>query len=686
MKSVDFIEHEFKKKNYIGVIKLSKPPFTIWQEYWWLGEAYKNLAEYDKAKEQFEALTQAFPKQHYGLKGLVQIAQHQKNWSAVIESATALSTAFPKMWQGYWWLGDAYIHLAEYDKAAEQFEALTQAFPKQHHGLQGLVQIAQHQKNWSTVIESATALSTAFPGMWQGYWWLGSAYIHEAEYEKAEGQFKALIRLFPKQQHGFLGMFRIKSQEVMGCCQQPLAMGFNKVKEEWGSFLKHNDSISDLYPDTLCRVNFQIAANGGQIDLFIETFLTIVRQLTLEQKKNFSMTITSIVNHQIALGDLARAKETIDLLPKDSSQSIRALINLGAKSDAYAGDAKMSVDMALGSDDKILQISANDYLLGMSMSEFSIEESEKRIAVLDNLYESKPANELPVIHVLKKQYLIEMRRCQGYDEMDPEDIHRSFLNVLQMNESHRQKVILSAYYLQRVFDGISIDHEINLGCAIRPNIVIPKNIIQYWDKNLIPDDVLACMDSIKQASAGYDHTVFNRESAADFISDNYNSEYTDLFYNSKHPALQADLFRLLYLSIFGGVWIDADEEYRPIIANTQPNDLFQQESLRFGKVIGFEIRNDFIAMAPNHPILSNIREGLNLDDCTDDKYVWWNTGPGAFTYHVAKCHAEAELERYDGETSRLRLIHASTYHGYFRSPTMEYKKTNLSWQKNITMN
>jgi hypothetical protein len=304
----------------------------------------------------------------------------------------------------------------------------------------------------------------------------------------------------------------------MDYCRKPLVMGFNKAKRDWFFFVKDYD-IKRFSPDKVCQVNFQIAVNNGQVDFFIESFLAVFIQLTLEQQKNFVLTVSSILHHQIILGELESVKEIADLVPKDSTHRTRALVNLGIRSSAYVNEANESVDMALESDDEVLQIIANKYLLGVSMSDFSIKESEKRIVILDNLYENRVIDELPVNHVIKKQYLAEMKQSQGFDKITGEDIHEAFLSPVIINKNHRQKVVLSAFYLQKVFNGISADHEIYLGCSARNKVAIPKVIVQHWDKSLIPDDVSACMGSIKPSFAGYDHLVFNRESATDFISD-----------------------------------------------------------------------------------------------------------------------------------------------------------------------
>lgn len=92
--------------------------------------------------------------------------------------------------------------------------------------------------------------------------------------------------------------------------------------------------------------------------------------------------------------------------------------------------------------------------------------------------------------------------------------------------------------------------------------IIPKIIIQYWDdSNNIPSDVLECMKTWKKFSdEEIQYILFDKKSARTFIYSNFSEKHVEAFDNCVHPALQSDYFRLCYMFINGGVYVDADDE------------------------------------------------------------------------------------------------------------------------------
>lgn len=85
--------------------------------------------------------------------------------------------------------------------------------------------------------------------------------------------------------------------------------------------------------------------------------------------------------------------------------------------------------------------------------------------------------------------------------------------------------------------------------------------MQYWhDLLALPADVLECMDSWSRwGSRGFEYRVFDARSAARFIEQSLGGEHLRAFMRCYHPAMQADYFRLCYLVINGGMYVDADD-------------------------------------------------------------------------------------------------------------------------------
>lgn len=90
---------------------------------------------------------------------------------------------------------------------------------------------------------------------------------------------------------------------------------------------------------------------------------------------------------------------------------------------------------------------------------------------------------------------------------------------------------------------------------------VPKTIVQYWhDLRQLPNDVRDCIASwTKWDASGYRHCLFDEHSAKAFIADSLGVRYQRAFERCYHPAMQADYFRLCYLLVKGGMYVDADD-------------------------------------------------------------------------------------------------------------------------------
>lgn len=177
----------------------------------------------------------------------------------------------------------------------------------------------------------------------------------------------------------------------------------------------------------------------------------------------------------------------------------------------------------------------------------------------------------------------------------------------------------------------------------RPNEqakVIPKTIVQFWDSPDIPGDIARLMKSWDQCK-GFEHQVFNDHSALTFIEQHCTARVLKAFQMANHPAMRSDIFRLAYLSVNGGVYVDADDLCRHDIGGLLSPGfelILMQENLA-------SIGNNFIAAAPGHPciefILSTIVD-LVLEKQGNN--VWFLTGPGALSSGFCR-HYRQQLGR-----------------------------------------
>lgn len=90
---------------------------------------------------------------------------------------------------------------------------------------------------------------------------------------------------------------------------------------------------------------------------------------------------------------------------------------------------------------------------------------------------------------------------------------------------------------------------------------VPRTIVQFWhDLAQLPEDVHDCISSWSRWKAyGFSHRVFDMTGAGEFISSSLGPDHAHAFTRCYHPAMQADYFRLCYLFIEGGFYVDADD-------------------------------------------------------------------------------------------------------------------------------
>lgn len=86
----------------------------------------------------------------------------------------------------------------------------------------------------------------------------------------------------------------------------------------------------------------------------------------------------------------------------------------------------------------------------------------------------------------------------------------------------------------------------------------PYKIMQFWDKTDIPNDVLEFM-SRWQTRYKDRYVRFDDQSAQLFILNHFGGNIMDAYRRCWHPAMKSDYFRLCYLLVEGGCYIDADE-------------------------------------------------------------------------------------------------------------------------------
>lgn len=141
----------------------------------------------------------------------------------------------------------------------------------------------------------------------------------------------------------------------------------------------------------------------------------------------------------------------------------------------------------------------------------------------------------------------------------------------------------------------------NLGLSI------PRRIVQYWhDLQALPVDVQECMDSWSRwGSSGFEYRVFDARSAARFIEQSLGRDHLRAFMRCYHPAMQADYFRLCYLVINGGMYVDADD----VCIAEDISELFVGNSVKV-QPLCYDIASDSMVQCEVFLQAGTNREGL----------------------------------------------------------------------------
>ncbi|PRA51901.1 glycosyltransferase family 32 protein [Brucella pituitosa] len=189
--------------------------------------------------------------------------------------------------------------------------------------------------------------------------------------------------------------------------------------------------------------------------------------------------------------------------------------------------------------------------------------------------------------------------------------------------------------------------------------VIAKNLVRYWDDHTeIPQDVKVCLDSWSPLlDEGFSLLLFDKQSALDYIADKFTNKEVEAFARCRHPAMQSDFFRMCYLLIEGGLYVDADDillgdgwkrifgngrlKLQPLCYDTLTSRMVPVlDFLTAGRSSDqqiFYVNNDPIAAPAGHPILAKALARSTARLLGDDHLpqIQETTGPGNITAVLA---------------------------------------------------
>ena len=232
---------------------------------------------------------------------------------------------------------------------------------------------------------------------------------------------------------------------------------------------------------------------------------------------------------------------------------------------------------------------------------------------------------------------------------------------------------------------------------------LPKRIVQFWDDlDHLPEDVRQCMDTWKKVEEqGIERLLFDRRQAREFISRKLGSRHKQAFDKCYHPAMQSDYFRLCYIFVEGGCYIDTDDVYdgaaiqhifkdsrlkiQPLcydIATNMmvPPAVFTKPRENSAGWIFYFNNNPLIA-GSEHPLIDRAlsQSTRALEDSSTNGFpeIQSTTGPGNLTKSIF----DAVMENYEIEQTLLVLrdwedIAENIWHLSYRNDARNWRLSN----------
>jgi len=201
----------------------------------------------------------------------------------------------------------------------------------------------------------------------------------------------------------------------------------------------------------------------------------------------------------------------------------------------------------------------------------------------------------------------------------------------------------------------------------------PRRLIQFWnDLDRLPSDVRECIESwSKLERQGFERFLFDERHARAFIAQRLGPRCENAYDRCYHPAMQADYFRLCYVFVEGGIYVDADELYsasdveflfrdgrlkvQPLCYDVSthkmvPHSVFMRPGASSSSWI-FYFNNDPLIAGRGHPIvqraLTSATVSLERHVTGELPEIQSTTGPGNLTKSIFDASAEhGQVERW----------------------------------------
>ena len=201
--------------------------------------------------------------------------------------------------------------------------------------------------------------------------------------------------------------------------------------------------------------------------------------------------------------------------------------------------------------------------------------------------------------------------------------------------------------------------------------ILPRQVMQYWDKPEPPQEVVGLISSWKD-TPGIAHHQFNRQLALEWLGIKLGPDWQHAFRAARSPAEESDFFRLTWLMLEGGLYVDCDDR---LIGDL--TEVFQRYKGLTVIVEGVRsIANNVIFAPPLHPAIvwaAHAARTALLERHSDN--TWMKTGPGLMTRAVAWYLTEGP-----DQTPDINFVPQHALGSWITVHVpLPYKKTNRYW-------
>ena len=205
------------------------------------------------------------------------------------------------------------------------------------------------------------------------------------------------------------------------------------------------------------------------------------------------------------------------------------------------------------------------------------------------------------------------------------------------------------------------------------------HLMQFWDKPEPPAEVTAGMQDWLRLNPSWTRSLFDAAAARAFVQEHCGNDAARALDLCYHPAMMADVFRIAFLQVAGGLYADADEVcVRPLDGFLPDLGRLELFAPRHGGLPGF-VDTPFLGARKDSRVLRHVLNDTvtNLLQATQEgrrPLIWEVTGPGALTRGVARHLAE-------DAAGEVRLAPLQQVRAFVRTRDMAYKcDPQMNWR------